>query len=75
MATRLKIPAATVPMVDPKTGLPNPDWYKFLERLPIAGEVATSATAGAADALPATPSGYHTQIINGAPKKVAHYDE
>lgn len=27
------IPAETVPVVDPKTGKPNPDWYRYLVAL------------------------------------------
>lgn len=33
MAQKLNIPIQTVPIVDPKTGLVNEDWYRFLKFL------------------------------------------
>lgn len=30
---KLTIPDITVPVVDPKTGLANPDWYRALRAL------------------------------------------
>lgn len=44
--------------------------------LNIPGLVVTTTTApaaGGAGALPATPTGYYTQVINGVSRKVAYY--
>jgi hypothetical protein len=38
------------------------------------GTTSSSATAGAASALPATPSGYVEAIIGGVVKKIPYYD-
>jgi hypothetical protein len=40
-----------------------------------AAVTATSATAGSASALPTTPLGYMTQVINGQTVKIPYYAE
>lgn len=43
--------------------------------LPVVQSTATSATAGAASALPATPAGYLVITLpNGTPAKVPYYN-
>lgn len=72
MSTRPKIPPPSVPIVD-ASGACNIEWRRFFSQLPQVGEVATTATGGAAT-LPANPVGFHTQWINGEEKKVPHYN-
>lgn len=64
MSTRRKIPHSRVPLVS-KDGTVDRDWYLLLEREQHIGEPATSANAGPASALPATPAGYITIMVNG----------
>lgn len=55
-------------------------WYQFfavvLRKIRILdGATSTSATAGAADPLPALPAGYMTiHELDGTPRKVPYYD-
>lgn len=74
MATRPKLPPQTTPLVD-KDGRMTLDWYRFFSSLPSAGAFQTTVgAAGAASALPATPTGYKTETINGAQYVVPFYD-
>ena len=74
MATKPKIPNASVPVVGPD-GLMTPEWYRALSQLAQSGEFSlTVGAAGAADALPATPSGYITVYVNGGAQQVPFYD-
>lgn len=73
MSTKPNVPPPSVPIVGPN-GLITKDWYRFFSELSLTGAVDTSATGGSATALPAQPVGYHTQIISGSPKRIAHYD-
>lgn len=72
MATKPKIPKYGVPFMD-TSGVPNTDWFNALAQQSHSGEPATSASAGAAT-LPATPVGFITIYVNGAPKLVPFYD-
>ncbi len=72
MTTRRKIPHSRVPLVD-KDGLMTREWYEFLSRDVVVGEPATSANAGAASGLPATPDGYESVTVNGEPRVRPYY--
>lgn len=74
MTTRRKIPAARVPMTD-KNGIVEREWYSLLEREQYVGVPETSATAGAASALPATPEGYATFTLNGVQYLMPYYKQ
>lgn len=74
MATRRKTPGQRVPIVD-KDGLVSREWYLLLERdQHIGAPSLTVGAAGAAAALPATPSGYLTVTVNGEQKLMPFYD-
>lgn len=73
MTTRRKIPHSRV-AISGKDGLIERDWYLLLERDQHVGVPATSALAGSASALPATPSGYLTVTVNGEQKLMPYYD-
>lgn len=64
MTTRRKIPHSRIPLVD-KDGLITREWYDFLSQNAVVGAPATSANAGVATALPATPEAYVTITVNG----------
>lgn len=55
-------------------------WYRFFDMVQtkvriLDGTLSTSATAGAASALPATPAGYMTILdTTGAARKVPYYN-
>lgn len=71
MATKPRIPNATVPFVDVATGLVTPEWYGALAQFAQPGEFSlTVGAAGAAAALPATPAGYFTVYVSSLGKLV-----
>lgn len=73
MATRPKLPNASVPVVGPD-GRMTPEWYRALSQFTQVGEFATTVgAAGAADALPAAPTGYYTVYVNGDARVVPFY--
>lgn len=48
----------------------------ILGKLHLGGTLTTSTSsppAGGAGALPATPKGYITVVINGSPQQIAYY--
>ena len=78
MATRPKVPKYDVPLVGPD-GRMNQDWYRAFSQFTQAGEFATTVgAAGAADAPPATPTGYIAVFVTiggvSVPKQIAFYD-
>lgn len=69
----MNAPHARVPIGD-ADGTPvlvAREWLNFLTN--ANAETSTSATAGAASALPATPAGYLTISINGRQFKLPYY--
>ena len=73
MATRPKAPKFDAPVFDDR-GRFTREWYEFFSRLPQVGEFQTTVgAAGAASALPATPTGYKTETINGAQYVIPFY--
>ncbi len=65
------------PMVDQK-GMIAQVWYRFIDKIRekaniIDGTSSNSAIAGTAAALPATPEGYMTIILDGTEYKVPYY--
>jgi hypothetical protein len=64
MATKPKVPKFDAPVFDDR-GRFTREWYEFFARLPASGDYQlTVGGAGPADALPATPKGYETAVIN-----------
>lgn len=66
------------PIADPNTGKVTQPWFRFIRKLAdkaqiLNGAVSTSAVAGTASALPATPAGYLSITIDGTPYKVPYY--
>jgi hypothetical protein len=66
------------PVVDINTGKITQSWFRFIRKLAdkaqiLNGNTTTSAVAGSASALPATPAGYLSITIDGAPYKVPYY--
>ncbi len=74
-------PTANTPVTDDTASTFARAWYRFFTTLAqkanlIDGSFSTSATAGSATALPATPAGYMTILDDsGATKKVPYYNE
>lgn len=63
--------SADAPVVAPPRPATTPEQ---VFPIPISGAVSTaSPAAGGAGALPATPTGYETRLIDGVPRKVAFY--
>lgn len=68
------------PIAD-QSGIVTRNWYNFFSVLQkvakiVNGDSSTSATAGAASPLPATPAGYMTiNDLDGVPRKVPYYNE
>jgi len=78
MASDLVYISARVPLIDERTGMLNRDWFRFFEQIGqkaqiINGNLATSALAGSASALPAFPAGYMIVTLNGQDYKVPYY--
>lgn len=73
MATRPKIPNANVPFLT-ADGRVAPEWYRAISQFAHSGEVVTTVgAAGAASALPATPTGYLTVVVNGEVRQFPFY--
>ena len=61
-----------------KNGKVTSVWFRFLRKMAdkaqiLAGGTTTSAIAGTASALPATPAGYLSITLNGTAYKVPYY--
>lgn len=68
------------PIVDGDTKVFSRNWFRFFDAISkkvqiLVGSVSTSATAGAATALPVKPAGYITINVNGTNYKVPYYNE
>lgn len=69
------------PIVEGKQDIFSRNWFRFFEQVArkigiLNGTETTSATAGSAAALPATPAGYFTIIDQqGVARKVPYYNE
>ena len=68
---------ARTAMVDAK-GMVSRPWFMFFDNIRtkvniLTSRITTSATAGAATALPATPEGYITIKLDGEDYKVPFY--
>lgn len=79
MATKPRLPNASVPVIGPD-GRMTPEWYRAFSQFAQAGEFSlTVGAAGAADAPPATPTGYVTVYVSvggeSVPKLMPFYDQ
>lgn len=69
------------PIVEGRPEIFSRVWFRFFDAMAakmsiLAGVFSTSATAGGASALPATPAGYMTIIDGqGVTRKVPYYNE
>lgn len=69
------------PIVEGKDDLFSRTWFRFFALVArkiaiLDGTMTTTATAGAAAALPVAPAGYMTIIdISGVARKVPYYNE
>jgi hypothetical protein len=73
----VNIPSYRVPFLG-QDGGNSREWFRYLELIgkrasTIGTEVSTSATAGAATALPPSPEGYLDVIIDGKQFKIPYY--
>ena len=74
MATRPKVPKFDAPVFDDR-GHFTREWYQFFSSLPHSGDYQTTVgAAGGASALPATPKGYRTEVINGTQYVIPFYN-
>lgn len=64
MATKPRLPNISVPVIGPD-GRMTPEWYRALSQFTQSGAFSlTVGAAGAAAALPATPTGYITVYVS-----------
>lgn len=66
------------PVVNVTTGKVTRGWFRFFRKMAdkaqiLDGATFTSAIAGSASALPATPAGYLSITLDGTAYKVPYY--
>ena len=80
MANDVVYIGARVPIIDSNNpGLISQEWFKYLNKIGVKasvidGNIALTATGGAASALPALPAGYMLVNIKGKAYKMPYYN-